>query len=38
LAGVPVYDIGLALLILAAALTLWSMASYLRAALPLMRE
>lgn len=38
LAGIPIYDIGLALLMLAAALTLWSMIQYLRAALPLMRE
>jgi len=30
----PIYDIGLALTVLAAALTLWSMAAYLRAAWP----
>ena len=31
---VPIYEIGLVLTLLAAALTLWSMASYLRAAWP----
>jgi CDP-diacylglycerol--glycerol-3-phosphate 3-phosphatidyltransferase len=35
---VPVYPIGYILLFLAAALTLWSMAMYLRAAWPVMRE
>lgn len=33
-AGVPVYELGTALLILAAGLTLWSMSLYLRAAWP----
>jgi len=32
--GLPVYDIGLALLIIAAVLTLWSMWEYLSAAWP----
>jgi CDP-diacylglycerol--glycerol-3-phosphate 3-phosphatidyltransferase/cardiolipin synthase len=32
--GVPVYEIGLALLIIAAGLTLWSMFTYIRAAWP----
>lgn len=37
--GISVYETGLGLLLIAAALTLWSMASYLRAAWPrLMRE
>jgi CDP-diacylglycerol--glycerol-3-phosphate 3-phosphatidyltransferase len=36
--GVPTYDLGLALTLLAAALTLVSMISYLRAAWPEMRE
>lgn len=39
LLGMPVYDVGVALLVLAAALTLWSMGSYLKAAWPeLMRD
>lgn len=33
-AGLPVYDIGMVLLIVAAGLTLWSMVAYLRAAWP----
>ncbi len=32
--GIPVYTIGLVLLIIAAGLTLWSMAAYIRAAWP----
>jgi CDP-diacylglycerol--glycerol-3-phosphate 3-phosphatidyltransferase len=32
--GLPIYDIGLALLLLAVVLTLWSMLSYIRAAWP----
>jgi phosphatidylglycerophosphate synthase len=36
--GLPVYDIGLALLFIAAALTLWSMFVYLRAAWPILME
>ena len=36
--GLPIYDIGFALLFVAAMLTLWSMIAYLRAAWPLMRE
>ena len=36
--GLPVYEIGVVLLVLAAALTLWSMVSYLRAAWPEMRR
>lgn len=35
--GLPVYRIGLVLLIAAAALTLWSMIDYLKAAWPIMR-
>jgi phosphatidylglycerophosphate synthase len=35
--GLPVYWTGLALTVLAAALTLWSMATYLRAAWPELR-
>ena len=35
--GLPVYAIGMALLLTAAGLTLWSMAEYLRAAWPVMR-
>lgn len=35
--GLPVYEIGTALLIAAAGLTLWSMADYLRSAWPVMR-
>ena len=34
--GLPVYEVGLALLYVAVALTLWSMVVYLRAALPVM--
>lgn len=36
--GLPTYDIGVGLTVLAAALTLVSMISYLRAAWPEMRE
>jgi CDP-diacylglycerol--glycerol-3-phosphate 3-phosphatidyltransferase len=36
--GLPIYKIGFALLFVAAALTVWSMAVYLRAAWPFMRE
>lgn len=36
LSGLPVYEVGLVLLYLAAALTLWSMIIYLRAAWPLL--
>ena len=36
LLGLPLYDIGLALLLAAAALTLWSMFDYLQAAWPIM--
>jgi len=36
--GLPVYEIGVVLLVLAAALTLWSMVSYMRAAWPEMRR
>ena len=36
--GLPVYQIGTALLIAAAGLTLWSMADYLRSAWPVMRD
>ena len=32
--GVPIYDIGVVLLVIAAVLTLWSMGSYLKAAWP----
>lgn len=35
---VPVYEVGLALLIVAAGITLWSMAGYIRAAWPRVRE
>jgi CDP-diacylglycerol--glycerol-3-phosphate 3-phosphatidyltransferase/cardiolipin synthase len=38
LAGLPVYEIGLALLFIAAALTLWSMFVYLRAAWPILMD
>lgn len=34
--GLPTYDLGLAFLVVAAGLTLWSMADYLRAAWPIM--
>jgi CDP-diacylglycerol--glycerol-3-phosphate 3-phosphatidyltransferase/cardiolipin synthase len=36
--GLPVYEMGVVLLVLAAALTLWSMVSYLRAAWPEIRR
>lgn len=36
--GLPWYDMGYWLLFVAAALTIWSMVSYLRAAWPMMRE
>lgn len=36
--GVPVYDIGLALLIVAAGITLWSMVGYIRSAWPRLME
>ena len=36
--GLPIYRIGLALTVLAAVLTLWSMVSYLRAAWPELRS
>jgi CDP-diacylglycerol--glycerol-3-phosphate 3-phosphatidyltransferase/cardiolipin synthase len=36
--GLPVYEIGVVLLVLAAALTLWSMVSYLQAAWPELRK
>ncbi|MEJ2317230.1 MAG: CDP-diacylglycerol--glycerol-3-phosphate 3-phosphatidyltransferase [Gammaproteobacteria bacterium] len=38
LLGLPVYEIGLALLFIAAALTLWSMFVYLRAAWPILMD
>ncbi|HEX6999598.1 MAG TPA: CDP-diacylglycerol--glycerol-3-phosphate 3-phosphatidyltransferase [Gammaproteobacteria bacterium] len=38
LLGLPVYPTGMALLFIAAALTLWSMIDYLRAAWPIMRS
>nr|WP_200769543.1 CDP-diacylglycerol--glycerol-3-phosphate 3-phosphatidyltransferase [Fontimonas thermophila] len=38
LLGIPIYDIGYALLFVAAALTLWSMVAYLRAAWPILRD
>lgn len=38
LLGVPVYEVGLALLIVAAGLTLWSMAGYVKAAWPGLKE
>jgi len=34
----PIYEIGVALLVIAAVLTLWSMVSYLRAAWPELRK
>ena len=37
LLGLPIYSMGVALLVLAAVLTLWSMVSYLRAAWPELR-
>ncbi len=36
--GLPMYDIGVVLLVVAAVLTLWSMASYLRAAWPVLQR
>ena len=36
--GVPIYDIGLVLLYIAAILTLWSMIVYLRAAIPILLD
>jgi CDP-diacylglycerol--glycerol-3-phosphate 3-phosphatidyltransferase/cardiolipin synthase len=36
--GLPVYDVGVILLVIAAALTLWSMVSYLKAAWPELRR
>ncbi len=36
--GWPIYGIGMALLLVAVVLTLWSMADYLRAAWPVMRD
>ena len=36
--GLPVYDVGVVLLVAAAALTLWSMVSYLQAAWPELRR
>jgi CDP-diacylglycerol---glycerol-3-phosphate 3-phosphatidyltransferase len=36
--GMPVYQIGMVLLLVAAALTIWSMLDYLRAAWPMMRR
>ncbi|HEX7238323.1 MAG TPA: CDP-diacylglycerol--glycerol-3-phosphate 3-phosphatidyltransferase [Gammaproteobacteria bacterium] len=38
LLGIPIYQIGVLLLYVAAALTLWSMIGYLRAAWPAMRD
>jgi CDP-diacylglycerol--glycerol-3-phosphate 3-phosphatidyltransferase/cardiolipin synthase len=38
LAGFPTLEVGLALLVIAAALTLWSMTRYLAAAWPILRE
>ncbi|WP_293372119.1 CDP-diacylglycerol--glycerol-3-phosphate 3-phosphatidyltransferase [Nevskia sp.] len=38
ISGIPVYKVGYGLLFAAAALTLWSMVVYLRAAWPVMRE
>jgi len=37
LLGLPIYDIGVALLVIASVLTLWSMVAYLRAAWPDLR-
>jgi len=36
--GLPVYEVGVILLVIAAALTLWSMVSYLQAAWPELRR
>jgi hypothetical protein len=38
LLGLPIYALGLGLTIVAAALTLWSMVAYLRAAAPDLRR
>ena len=38
LLGLPIYEIGLSLLYIAAVLTLWSMFIYLKAAWPMMKE
>jgi phosphatidylglycerophosphate synthase len=38
LLGLPIYRIGVVLLVIAAALTLWSMIAYLRAAWPELRR
>jgi len=38
LLGIPIYEIGFVLLFAAAALTVWSMLLYLRAAWPFMKE
>jgi len=38
LLGLPIYDMGVVLLVVAAVLTLWSMVSYLRAAWPELRR
>ena len=36
--GLPIYRIGVGLLVIAAALTLWSMVSYMKAAWPELRR
>jgi CDP-diacylglycerol--glycerol-3-phosphate 3-phosphatidyltransferase/cardiolipin synthase len=36
--GLPVYDMGALLLVVAAVLTLWSMVAYVKAALPDLRR
>jgi CDP-diacylglycerol--glycerol-3-phosphate 3-phosphatidyltransferase/cardiolipin synthase len=36
--GLPVYELGVLLLVVAAVLTLWSMVAYVRAALPDLRR
>jgi CDP-diacylglycerol--glycerol-3-phosphate 3-phosphatidyltransferase len=36
--GAPIYEIGVALLLIAAALTIWTMAMYLKAAWPILRK
>jgi CDP-diacylglycerol--glycerol-3-phosphate 3-phosphatidyltransferase len=36
--GIPVYEVGVALLLIAAALTIWTMAMYLKAAWPILRK
>ena len=38
LLGLPIYEIGLSLLYIAAILTIWSMFIYLKAAWPMMKE